>query len=659
MSLTLLALVSAINDATMLVQAATPLVEASPWSRVPTLGAVVRKLLSRRPEDRYPSAEAVQTALAARAAPRSGLTQAAIAAPLLLAACGAAVVWLRPESTQFAHLSYSKEGATAIARDGRRLWTARQVHSSNSLAARLAPGEPRRVVAVLDAYRRPETATVLSILDADTGREIKRVDLPAAADRFPGFSNTFYPSLDACDLDGDGVEEILAVYTHSPWWPTYAVLYEPRIDRARLVFIASGHHHFKGAQDLDGDGKAELLLAGINNRMGWYTGIAAIRLLPPVNAPLPWAGLPAGSPDGNYASTNPRALLWYSLGPREGRMTDDPATFDAARRTLTLRYGESSFPLGFEGFSTPLAATPARLAARERTYANLRESERLLKAGFLKAALSEAEAAGAIAARAGDPFLADWVARVRARSLVAAGRYEQAEGDYRELVRGSESATDAAFEAGKAFHLAGRLERAVEWYRRGFGRGGAANAGRNKMEMLQGTLLALAELGRYREAERIVDDIVAAYGGDADIDLLRGFLLWRQGVPPALPNRSLDTMQDLHRYWALEIQLANGVDPGTLLPQVDRALAASSEADPMLLSLKAELLHRTGSQAKAAQVGEESYELARQQRRELTGVCAHFPSIARRAAAFSRAAGNPSRAREIEAELADWLGTRG
>ncbi len=79
----------------------------------------------------------------------------------------------------------------------------------------------------------------------------------------------------------------------------------------------------------------------------------------------------------------------------------------------------------------------------------------------------------------------------------------------------------------------------------------------------------------------------------------------------------------------------------------------------MLLALKAALLGRTGRNREAAQVAEESYELAKQQRRELTGVCAHFRLIAQRAAAFSRAVGNESRALEIEAELADWLEKRG
>lgn len=623
------------------------------------LGAVVQRLLARRPEDRYPSAEAVRKALESKAIPRLWLTRAAVAALLLLAACGAAMVWLKPEPTNFSHLSYSEEGATAMSKDGRPLWTASHVHSNNSIAAQLAPGEPRRVVAILDAYRRPQTATVLSVLDADTGRELKKVGLPTAAERFHGFSNTFHPRLYAFDLDGDGAQEIIAVYTHSPWWPTYAVLYEPRIDRARLVFVGSGHHQFKGARDLDGDGKAELLLAGINNRMGWYTGIAAVRLVPEVNAPSPWAGPAAGSPDDNYDGAFPAALLWYSLGPRDDRLTDDPATFDAARKTISLRYDGKSFLFGFQGFPAPLAAPPTRLAARERAYRNLRETERLLKVDFFDEALSEVEAAGANAAKAEDPFLADWVARVRARSLVAAGRHEPAERAYQELTRTSEAATDAAFEAGKAFHLVGLLDRAVEWYRRGFGRGGSANAGRGKWEVLEGAVLALAELGRDRDAQTAIDDFVAAYGDEDSADQLRRFLLWRKGESPTLPNRNLEFLLDLHRYWELEIQLAAGGDPRALVSQVDRSLLLTSESAPMLLSLKAELLGRTGRNREAAQVAKEGYELARQQRRELPGVCAHFRLIAQRAAAFSRAVGNESQAREIEAELAQWLEKRG
>jgi hypothetical protein len=172
-------------------------------------------------------------------------------------------------------------------------------------------------------------------------------------------------------------------------------------------------------------------------------------------------------------------------------------------------------------------------------------------------------------------------------------------------------------------------------------------------------VLALAEMGRYPAALRAIDDFVAAYGEENHADLLRRFLAWWRGQPPDLPSTQPESSQDLHRYWALEAQFANGSDLRTLMPQLERTLILSSETVPMLLALKAELLAGSGDADDAAETSVQSYELALQQRRELTGVCAHFELIARRAARFTRAAGNESRAAEIETELAQWLGTRG
>jgi tetratricopeptide repeat protein len=85
------------------------------------------------------------------------------------------------------------------------------------------------------------------------------------------------------------------------------------------------------------------------------------------------------------------------------------------------------------------------------------------------------------------PFSDDDLHVLSARSLVAAGRHEQAERAYQELTRTSEAATDAAFEAGKAFHLAGLLDRAIEWYRRENGEslgGGSARLEHSRLDLV-------------------------------------------------------------------------------------------------------------------------------------------------------------------------------
>jgi len=625
------------------------------------LAAVVRKLLARRPEDRYPTTESVLIDLRARKVPRGRrLLVAMIVGTLMMAALGTALVIREKKTPEFSHfVGLSGSGVEAIGRDGRVLWTAPKAQLRTLVRARLRPGEDSQVVAILDPTSSPAVAHTLSILDSDNGDVLRQVQLPDnAAGFFPGFSNSFVPILDAVDLDGDGADELLITYTHIPWWPSYTVLYEPRIERTRLVLVASGHHRFARAQDLDGDGRPELLFVGINNRMGWYSGVAAVRPVPPVNDISSIHVATASSPDQSYSAASEESLLWYSLGPRQ-RWLDTLAP-DPASRALTLRYIHGlSFVVGFDGFPAgppTRLRPPQRQQARDESYRHLREAERLASADDPAAAVAEADGALQEAVRASDARLVDWIRRVRARLLVDAGSVQEGEASFEALRRSSEAASDIAYDAGKALHLAGYLERAISWYQAGLKQGGDGDEGRGKWEYLEGEVLALSELKRFDEALSEVDRFANIYPlPDNFRQFFRQYLHWAAGAPPAWTRVPLvQGDPDFMRYWDLEFRWADRESEKTLLPDVERELLRSSETLPQLLSLKSEILYRRGRFPEARRLALEAYETAKLQRKVLTGVRAHFSLIASRALRLARKIEDEPKAQEISRELKQW-----
>ena len=626
--------------------------EVAPW-----LAAAVRRLLARNAGERYPSAAAALADLAAHRAPvarqgnglRRRLAAAAGAAFVLLLA-GLAPAARRPSPPpRFSHLVAVAGGAggtAAIGRAGEVLWTAPLAKPLSFVRARLRPGEPPVLIGVLEPEGTPRQAHTLAVLDPERGTTLSHVMLPDAAYLFPGFADTFGPALDAVDLDGDGGDEVLVNYRHRLWWPSYTVLYEPRIGRARIVFVSSGHHRFTATADLEGNGRAALLFAGINNRMGWYTGIAAVRLVPPVNDLASPLRAVAGTPDGAYSASSASSLLWYVLGPRE-RFADDarPCAADRLRRMIRCSYaGAVHLDLGFDGLQpgqrlSPPAASADRRERREGAYRDLQEAARLLAGGDAADALPAAERACREAAATGDERLVDWTRRLHARALIGAGRIAAGEAAFAHLARTSEAASDVAYDAARALHLAGRLAPADAWYRRGLGRGGSNQTGRPKWEYLEGEVLALSELGRLAEARTRIEHFAALYPDTAEFaEAMRRYVRWRGGEAPPVEGLAITpTSPDFLRYFLLELRFAGGTPARDLLREVEAELPRSSEAVPELLSLQGELLARLGQPAAALRAAREGAQLAREQSRVNTAVRAQIAFIEQRAARLARA----------------------
>lgn len=68
------------------------------------------------------------------------------------------------------------------------------------------------------------------------------------------------------DLDGDGRQELVAYFKHSPWYPAYLRMYiRDRENRVYGTYFFSGHLTDVLVQDIDDDGKDEILAGGTNN----------------------------------------------------------------------------------------------------------------------------------------------------------------------------------------------------------------------------------------------------------------------------------------------------------------------------------------------------------------------------------------------------------
>lgn len=597
------------------------------------LARVVRRLLAKRPEDRYQQATAALADLRAHRAalrPRRGLVRSLAAGLAVAAVAGGILLTAHPfaparparPTRAYAQLAPEAGGFAALDTRGKMLWekpgydpeTVRRV-----ALARLDPAGPRLLATVLQrpAHWRPEEVSTLSYLDPLTGKTVKQVRLPLASEVFPNDPQRFSVNhVVAADLDGDGIDEVLISYGHVPEAPSFTVLYAPRVDRAEIVFSGRGGHRFEGAWDIDGDGRKELIFSGINNAYDWVNVLAAVRLDPWFTDPRWLNTAAAASPDSILYPEQARKLLWYAPLPR-GRMANDRpiVTADTRARVFDVHYESGRiWKVGFDGFPpSPPGRLPVaeREARRREAYRQLREAERLRALGSLPPALVAAREAQRDAAAAQESWIEEYAGRVEARLLAAAGRIPEAERRFTAILGRADDPTEVTYEAAVAFHLAGDLERALRWYRRGLDAGAVFDGGKSKHEFLKGEVLALLEARRYVDALAAIDAYEKAFFVDpGTAGVYREFVRWRAGETPS------DTLSlvppngtDLARYLAAECKVASGADPRQMLAEVDRQLGEKPETRGELLSLQAELLARLGERQRAAEAARLAYRL--------------------------------------------------
>lgn len=594
------------------------------------LAAVVARLLEREPAARYPSAAAARADLRAGRAPRRRWRlprgRRGVALALVAGAAGLALaLWpvLRPPA-RFAALTFP-DTTTVEARGerGELLWRLEGVATEGGMPVlRLEPGGEPVVAAVLrtPGDLGPEATRRLTLLDAATGETVRQVDLTGqhrASPLFPALSDRFRPHLAAVDLDGDGGDELVVTFLHEPYWPSFTVLFEPRLGRVRRVFSASGHHRFAAAEDLDGDGRRELLFLGINNRMGYQTAVAAVSPGPPVNESSDLAASQevwAGSPDRAAAVGNEGDARWYAL--LGGRAAPQFFRIDRGARRLVVTGGDEAggeIRLDYDGFRAdrpaPEGLAPAaRQELRRSAHRALRDAVRLRAEGS-RDGVERARAAAELAARAGEEGLAAWAWVVEGTALAAAGDAAAADRLFSSLAVPGADAVELALRAGEAFFLAGERERAVAWFRRGLELSREPGSGRNPGALAEALVFALAADGRWPEAEAAVTSFARTHPSTAlAAEELRVWLRWRQGEAPDPRRLENAYAGDLARYWLLELRLARGEDPEAVRAAVAAELPQASETPPLLRSLDAECLARLGRRAEALERAREALD---------------------------------------------------
>lgn len=588
------------------------------------LAETLSRLLERRPEDRYETAEEVLVDLrrksigwrGALARRRRPLLRATVA--LALALLGATGWHLATTTSPPSVVPDGPRGARGLDRAGRELWKRDDLDATRCAATgRFRRGGPSEIAAILEqeAYdKAPERIYTLSFLEAGTGHVVRTAALEPGLEGFPENERRFaVATMRAVDTDGDGLDEVYVSYFHQ-WAPSFVLVWNPADGRSFRAFVGGGHHRFVDAADVDGDGRKELCLLGINSPFGWYPAFAVARLWErgPKGARSRTAVAGAFSAD-QAPGVSDQSLVDYVLLPR-GIFSEDSRELRAVDgRAFALDYGNGrsvTVDLGGCGLLAPGRGVDCAAVRQSRmsAYANLREALQRGRVGVLEEAVEAFDDAERDARSARDPILLELVRRWRGVTLVLRGRREEGSAVLAELVRTSENALEIADDAGRELHKAGRLPEAVAWYTRALERAGPEHSGRSVTYPREGLLLAFAELGRYDEAARWVD----RWAADASmrsvvrVPWYRAFLAWRRGTafdPPALTLGSYDL---LHLWW-FEMRLARNSEPGALLDRARSEFVDAVRARGPLLSIQAELLDRLGRRDEARGVAREAW----------------------------------------------------
>jgi hypothetical protein len=406
------------------------------------------------------------------------------------------------------------------------------------------------------------------------------------------------------DLDHDGADEVVISYLHSPLYPSFTIFYDPAEDQARQIFVGSGHHRFLAACDLDGDGRDEVILGGINNVMGWYSTVAAIDVPPASRDPEPVTF----SPD--FSWINARPPRWYALLHGWFVNPKYPPRIDAVHRRIVFQVTDGrNAELTFDGL-VPGLSSPKRNELRKSAYAELREAMRLSQEGFHGPAFQHADAGMASARASGDAIAVEWSRRVRARLLIRSGRIAEGEAAAVSIAEGSPARPEVAFDAGRDLVCRGELTRAVHWFRQGLGPGGAEGNGRARYEFLEGVVLSLVQLRKFDEAKAEIAQYERAFGSGPYQQSFLEYVDWREGHPrhlvPAQRNAA-----DIIRLIHLETLAALGADPTAVLRELDALLPLLSESKSLAFSLRAELLDRLGRGDEALAEAHHAREISR------------------------------------------------
>ncbi len=643
--------------------------DAPPW-----VCELVARLLEKEPARRYATAAQVLADLEARRAHsrpwwrrRTRLASAAVTG---LAAGGlllGAFAWKRAAEPRFARVApEGRDDTRGVDSSGKILWTIRNLAPSCVTPVR-APGGRRLLAAVRGrpAKGDPAGRYFLCFLDPETGRELSRHGFGMAPGRFFGTdSMPFAPGqVSAFDLDGDGVDEVFAAYLSETSWPSALYFFDQVRQVSRLVLVAAGHHRVFGAVDVDGDGRKELLVNGIANRMGWSTALGALVVLPFVDGADSANDLlaPATTPDEARHVTLHTGFAWYALGPpfRPAAASAGVSWVDPATRLIgTNDVAGGRFVVGFDGFPPggSVRSGGERNADRRKAYASLRDAGALLAKGEPFDAARMAATARRSAEEASDGPLAEWAERRGAAFLARAGQAKEAEGKFSRLETVSLAADEVCFEAGTALALGGAPDEAAAWFGKGLERIRSVTSGRLPGDFAEGLVLALGIAGKWSaggdELQRLAGSPRLA---SEDLKGLADLVRLRIGRPPLLDWPENGLMPDVYRWVRLEARAARSEEPTTLRRALAEERARSTETAGLLLSLDGELLDRAGETNEALAASLEAWSRVRVGAADRLLDRAMAPEVAARLARLAVRAGRADLASATRQELSACL----
>lgn len=311
------------------------------------LARFVHRLLEKRPDDRWPDAAAARRAFVRKkvlASPRVQRRVAACAAAVV-AVSAAAVALLGGNGRGPASAMIAEDRVATLDALGREVWR-REAPAPRAAVVGALLSEGSRDVAVVTSPEpggTPPDAGDIVVFD-ESGTERARIS------SVPSILGNVYPEFVArmetgrlltTDLDRDGRQELVWLANHVMWYPSVLGMWRPGTLAERLpVLLNSGTLLHCSSADVDGDGKEELVVAGLNNPIG-YQAVLAI-----LDAPSPGAYGPVTvvSPDLVHQ--------WVERAVNGDRLVRAYVPFHRVALNIgTLRVGRRRIEVGLEGAS--------------------------------------------------------------------------------------------------------------------------------------------------------------------------------------------------------------------------------------------------------------------------------------------------------------------
>ncbi len=248
------------------------------------LASFVDRLLERSAADRFPDGGVALEAFRRRSTVGSRRRRRRVAAGLVIAGLvlggGAAARRLLFEPPPLDHVERLDGELVALDAEGRELWRYRTVEPLIFVAADLlGSGEPEVVVGRSVPREGDRRRVSLNVLGRG-GRVVGTVTLQDGPElgSFNTTADWSLRDLALGDIDGDGHEDLLWSIAHCIWYPSAAGVWAPRAStHPSKLLVNSGVIKILKAMDLDGDGRDEVVLSGLNNPLGFQVFLAIVQ----------------------------------------------------------------------------------------------------------------------------------------------------------------------------------------------------------------------------------------------------------------------------------------------------------------------------------------------------------------------------------------------